>query len=364
MKKYWTTPKYKKQNVRKARRSLNRKLEFKDNVRLKNIKEQRLSKEEKKHKHQFEDKIKDYTKVRAPEDFSFKQNPEKVIQFINKIKGCFDRREKTFVMLESVKKIDYDAIVVLFSIMIRFKSQNIPFNGDFPAENNIRNILTQSGFFKNLLKRNFKDEDRYNVGENDHSLHTHAFKNVDSELSAKIIEQASKTIWGETRRCQGAQRTLLELMQNTNNHASFEKEGDKHWWLSVNHDKTNNRVSFSFVDYGVGVFSSLSNKQEGNKFFNSIEKMIERYKYGNNAELLRLILEGDLHKTVTGEHYRGKGLPGIKEALKRNQISNLVVVTNNVYSNAIDDNYKLLNVNFTGTFINWELNINNISCNA
>lgn len=364
MNKYWTKEKYKRYNTRHGKRSLQRKLSFKEYRRQKNISELGLSKEKKMHKHVFEDRLKGYKKVKAPEDFSFKGNPERVIGFLNKVKECFEKKQKIFVVLEAVKKIDFDAIVVLFSVMIRFKSQNIQFNGDFPKEKTARAILTKSGFFKNLFKH-FRDEDRYTVKtENDHTIHTHAFKNVDSELGAKIIEQASKTIWGEERRCQGAQRTLLELMQNTNNHASFEKEGDKHWWLSVNHDKKNKKVSFSFVDYGVGVFNSLSNKQEGNKFFKAIEKMVEKFNYGNNAELLKLILNGDLHRTVTGEYYRGKGLPGIREAMRRNQISNLVVVTNNVYANIANEEYKLLNSNFTGTFLNWELNINNISCNG
>jgi hypothetical protein len=362
--KYWTTDRYKRYNARHAKRSLQRRLSFKEYKRQKNTSEQGLSKEKKKHKHEFEDKLIGYKKVKAPEDFSFKGNPERVIEFLNKVKECFDKRQKIFVVLEAVKKIDFDAIVVLFSIMIRFKSQNIQFNGDFPKEKTAKTILTQSGFFKNLFKH-FRDEERYTVKtENDHSIHTHAFKNVDSELGAKIIQQASKTIWGEERRCQGAQRTLLELMQNTNNHASFEKEGDKHWWLSVNHDKKNKKVSFSFVDYGVGVFKSLTHKPEGSKFFNVLDKMVEKFKYGNNAELIKLVLNGELHKTVTGEHYRGKGLPGIREAMRRNQISNLVVVTNNVYANVANDEFKLLNSNFTGTFLNWELNINNISCNG
>jgi hypothetical protein len=364
MKKLWTLPKYKRLNKRRAERSWRRKIAFKEYKRLKNISEQGLGESEKKQKHEFEDTFKDYKKVKAPQIFSFRNNPDRVIEFLNKVKDCFDKKQKIFIRLDAVTIIDYDAIVVLFSIMIRFKSQGIKFNGDFPENKQAKEILTQSGFFKNLYKQ-FKEEDRYSVqAENEHGIHTHAFKNVDSELSAKIISQASRTIWGETRRCQGAQRTLLELMQNTNNHASFEKEGDKHWWLSVNHDKLNNKVSFSFVDYGVGVFRSLANKQEGSKFYNAIEKMLDRFKYGNNAELLKLILNGELHRTVTGEHYRGKGLPGIREAMKRNQISNLFVISNNVFSNVASEEYRLLDTSFTGTFISWELNIKNLSCNG
>jgi hypothetical protein len=252
---------------------------------------------------------------------------------------------------------------MLLSIMVRFKAKSIPFNGDFPDNAAAKEILNESGFFYNL-NRHFSDDDRYVVRTKlDNTIHTHAWKNVDAVLSAKLIEAASETIWGSQRRCQGVQRTMLELMQNTNNHAST-TQGERHWWLSVNHRKNEKKACCSFVDYGVGVFESLRKKPSGNKFFNALEKMYERFKYGNNAELLKLILNGDLHKTVTGENYRGKGLPGIAEALKRNQISNLHVITNDVFGDVGNQNYRLLGEKIAGTFIYWELNYNNTNCHG
>ncbi len=92
--------------------------------------------------------------------------------------------------------------------------------------------------------------------------------------------------------------------------------------------------------------------------------MRTRFKYGNNADLLNLILNGDLHRTVTGEHYRGKGLPGIAEAVKRNQISNLHIITNDVFGNVSKQDYRMLDSKITGTFIYWELNYDNVSCHG
>jgi hypothetical protein len=364
MKKLYTTNEFKQRNKRHARRSLERQLDFKEYQRAKNKAELGLSQQERKYQRQFADKYADYKHVKAPQDFTLIKNPEPVIEFITKLKEYFDKKQKVFIVLKDVKKMDYDAIVVLLSIMVRFKSQHIDFNGDFPEDKSARDILTESGFFKNLFKQ-FKDEDRYSIKQDhDNLIHTHAWKNVDSNLSATVIEQASKTVWGENRRCQGAQRALIELMLNTNNHASVDKEGDKHWWLSVNHRKKENKVTFSFVDYGVGVFNSLDNKQEGTKFYRAINKLKSAFGFSENAELLRLILQGELHKTVTGEHYRGKGLPGIFEALGRNSFSNLFIVTNNVYADVANGTFKNLNTNFNGTFLYWEINKSNISCNG
>lgn len=364
MKKVFTDPHFKVFNKARARKSLRRRLAFKAYRKQKNISELGLPKVRVKHKREYDDKTKSYTHVKAPNNFTFIGNPEETISFINKLKDCYDNSKKAFVVLKDVRTIDYDAVVVLLSIMVRFKAKKVSFNGDFPDDTTAKNVIHESGFFLNLNKY-FKDEERYYVkNKNWNTIYTHAWKNVDAALGARIIEDAAKTIWNEKRRCQGAQRTLLELMQNTNNHAAFGKEGEKHWWISVNHRAKERKVCFSFVDYGVGVFESLSQKQEGNKFFQALDKMYEKFKYGGNEDLLPLILSGELHKTVTREHYRGKGLPGVAEALKRKQISNLHIITNDVYCNVDKGEYKKLSNKFSGTFIYWELDQNSASCNA
>lgn len=300
------------------------------------------------------------TKVKAPEVLSFVRNPEEVCQFIAQLRECFDKRKPVWVVLKHVTEIDYDGITVLLSVMVRFKSMQIEFNGDLPLDTAVRKTLEDSKFFDHLLKGTFRDTDAYDLTGKS-SILTHAMRTVDSELGEKIIESATQTVWGEKRRCPGVQRTFIELMQNTNNHASLEKEGDKHWWLSVKHIKEQNRVAFSFVDYGVGVFYNLRNKPQGNKFFRSLERLFERFHYGNDAEVLKLIFLGELHKTASGKPFRGKGLPGVYEALRRNKLSNLAMITNNVYFHSNGDEYRILKNEFQGTFIYWELTPQNTS---
>lgn len=357
MKKLYTTEKYKRRNKIRAKNSLKRQLAFKEYKRQKNISELGLSEPELEHKRKFEDPFKDYKKIHAPSKLSFIENSTEVVEFIDKLKKHYDLKSKVFVVLKDVKEISYDAIVVLLSIMVKFKSNKIKFNGDFPEDPEARKILDESQFLKYLFQQ-FKESDRYSLGQKS-SIHTHAWKDVDSELGSELIRQASKTIWGEERRCQGVQRTLIELMLNTNNHADDEKKGEKHWWISVHHDKENEKVSFAFIDFGVGVFTSLNNKRDGSKFFGVLEKVKERYKYGNNADLLELILDGTVHKTATNKPYHGKGLPGINMALNRDQISNLNIITNNVHANIENSDFKIMPNSFSGTFVYWEVNKTN-----
>jgi len=300
-----------------------------------------------------------YKKVKAPSHFSLVNNPEETIEFLSTLKKQFDSRSKTFVVLKDVATLDDDAIVLLLSIMVRFKSQGVAFNGDYPNHGAARAKLVGSGFIPNLMRK-FKDEDRYVISTQDvESIHTHARKNVDAVLSNQIIGKASKFLWSELKRCQGVQRTMIELMLNTNNHAAI-SPGEKHWWLSLSYDEVARKVKFSFVDYGVGIFTSLSGKKEGSKFFGILQAMKNAFSPKDNGETLRHILNGELHRTATNQDFRGKGLPGIKQAQDRGWISNLHVVTNDVYASVAEDRYYTLKKPFMGTFIHWELTTENL----
>ncbi|UTC97551.1 hypothetical protein E4N83_04525 [Treponema denticola] len=361
MKKLYKEEKYKKYNLKHAKKQNIKCLNFKKHLKHRNRIVNYLSKPIRREKLKDKKIKKFYSIIQAPEIFSFISNTEDMIQFVDQLEANLNAKVKTWVRLKNIKKIEYDAIVVLLSIMVNFKSNKIKFNGDYPENTEIHSILIKSGFIQNLFSP-FNIEDRYNINTKEDGIHTHAYKDVDACLGSKLIKEASITVWQEERRCQGVQRVLLELMQNTNNHAKIGVEGEKHWWLSVNHVKEEHKVIFSFIDYGVGVFKNLENKPRQSKFFGWKEKMSIKYLFKDNCDILKLILEGKLHETVTNKHYRGKGLPGIFQSLERNSISKLVIITNDVYAIPGDNKYIKLKKNFNGTFVYWELNENNRSC--
>ncbi len=305
-----------------------------------------------------------YSRVKAPETLSIIKNPAGVLKFVSLLSTNLQQRKKTFVDLRKVIDLTYGGLVILLAIMVKFKSNKIKFNGSFPAKKEADRLLHRSGFFDNLYNTKFRQQEQYEIiSKKSDGIITHADKRVSSVLANKLIGEASMTIWGEKRKCQGVQRTLIELMLNTNNHADIYKPGEKHWWLSVEHHPQQKMVSFSFLDFGVGIFTNLANKPSNSKWFNFKEKIRSRLKYGNNAEILRLILQKDLHKTVTGKSYRGKGLPSIAESAKKGHISNLHIITNDVFCNYDEDIYEIMSVPFSGTFVYWELCHDNSNTN-
>lgn len=301
-------------------------------------------------------------KICAPVNFSFNKNTNEVIEFISKIEILYKNGKGVYVDLRRVEYIDYGSIVSLLSILIQFRRKRININGNFPVDKGCEKILRESGFIYNLFS-NKMDNERYCIENGGHnSITTYGWKKVDTALSAKIIQESSMTIWHDERRCQGVQRCIGELMLNTNNHARPGHKGALNWWLYVNHDAERKIVSFAFVDFGIGIFESLKNKPSDSKFFGWIEKVKNKIFNVDNGKILKMIMSGEFHSTVTGKYYRGKGLPGIAEAFKRNQLSNLLIVSNNAIGDLAKDEYTVIDSSFNGTYIYWELNEKNEYC--
>lgn len=295
----------------------------------------------------------------APSNFSLLDNTEEVISFINEVDACYARKRNLYIIMTDVEIIAYGAIIVLLSKLVHFKAKKIFVNGNFPKNREAKKVLKESGFIE-YLYLDIKNQDEY-VFEK--KICTHANKIAEPALTAQIIANASKELWGKEKRCLGVQRVFLELMQNTNNHAS-NIQGEKHWWTSFAHVKNEkeNKICFSFIDYGVGIFSSLENKKEG-KFLGIIDKITRLFGSVDHAKMLEMLLHGDIHKiadkTKTNKPYRGKGLPGIYGAMENNDISNLQIISNDAYANVSHNKYLNLNNKLAGTYVYWELNIYN-----
>ena len=305
---------------------------------------------------QKEEEIK-YNTIYAPNVFSLISNEEEVLGFIDIVRDYYKKGLPVFINMDAVSVLGNGAILLLLANMIQFRSHGIPFNGSKPNDSSLRNKLEKSGFFKYLYRRLTKSDD-YNVGSPDSIIYTHAQKEVDAAMADIIIEHASTTVWGQKRRCPGIQRMLVELMHNTNNHAGRNK-GEKHWWISTNKDEVGQTVTISFMDFGRGIFDSLDNKHPDDIFYGWKDIFFKFFPFADTSEkIMKLILEGQLHKTCTKEYFRGKGLPGIYDAFMAGRIGKLKIISNRVYADVENGVYRLLDHNMHGTFISCEINHN------
>jgi hypothetical protein len=382
MKRYWHDPHHKRMSRKLGEKLQLRRRRLDAHRRNQRRKSEGISKEERRVLNEFKHLPIPARYPKAPNQMCFLRNPEEMAAFIGQLKMCLERRVPVFVDIRDVEELELNAITVLLAVMVQFTSRGIKFNGNMPVRPEVLQRLKESRFFEHLnaqsasldIRRrrqseqpgyfhqmNSINQQRESYDFPGSSIYTHGKRFVDSEFSQSLIDEAAKTIWGEPRRCTGLQRTFIELMQNTNNHASLHKSGEQHWWISLQHLKEDHKVVFCFVDFGIGVFESLAKKPPSNIFYRAIDKLKEVFRVTRNEQILKLIFEGELHKTVTGNYYRGKGLPGIYNVQQKDQVSKLSMITNDVYFTSADDQYRRLKTGFSGTFISWELSRQNDS---
>ena len=344
MKKYQKKEKYKKYNKRHSKKLFKRKQEYKK------WKQGIFKKRNKKNRT-------GYFTVDIPGEFTLLSNTSVVLKKINEIRELLKNNKKTFINLKKVNKIDNGSITVLLSIMTEYKLKHIDFNGNFPTNDNARILLLASGFFEHLSRKVvndklFNESSKYVYGKKNQIV-TKPGKEVYPDFAKEICESVSKTLKHKEVTSKGLYKILIELMHNTNNHANISDEGKELWWLTVHHDKTKSKVSFIFLDLGVGIFKSLQNKKLDSKW-GLISKIVKDRQDSNN-NILEKILKGEIHKTVTELPNRGKGLNGIYEVNKRKQIKNLYIITNDVFANIDKSEYKIIDCKFDGTFVYWEI---------
>lgn len=284
----------------------------------------------------------------APPNFSFSSNENGVLKYIGLLEKYLNEGKTVFVKLNHILNIDQEAVILLLGIMAEFKSANIEFNGNFPLSLNAKKILINSGFLKQLYPHN----QQFSFGSKQ-GIYTHGNKIYDEMSCSEALSDALICVFGERRRSQGARRVLLEAMKNTIAHAS-PNSNKRHWWLSFNRDEKNNKLIVSMLDYGVGIFESLSTESDENPGFTWYQKT---FSLGfTNPTILKKIMDGELvgiSRTRKSKH--GTGLPGMKSALQNQFISKLVIVSNDVYADVSENIYRHLNAKFNGTLVQFEI---------
>lgn len=352
MKKKWQSTKFIRYNKRHAIKQNAKRLEYKEWKRKKNYHEINMS-EKKRHIERG-----GYNIVSMPADFRFLSNTVEILKKIELVRKNYNQKKATFIELNQVVEIDAGSISVLLSVMIDFSLHKIKFNGDFPTDSVAKKILIESGFLKELYRDNvsksiYDKNSKFVIGVD--KIITIPRKSVVPSVIQDFSDLVSRKLWDNKKVSKGLHRVMVELMHNTENHADSEQRGTLPWWVTVSFDKTENRFRFAFLDYGIGIFDSLKIKYPNSKF-EFLKKIIKIYGNNDNSNILRGILKGELHRTVTGKENRGKGLPGIYKTLERNQISNLVIISNNVYADVDNDNFITNKFDFKGTFVSWEIN--------
>ena len=343
--------------TRRAHRKARRKATIKDQkrrIRRAECEQNFLLNQQKKKiaKRYFEkNKYRKYKTRNAPDNFSVIDNCEEVVRFINKLRKDYHNKRKVFVNLEQVTKVTNESLCLLVSNMMLFRDGRVDFNGNFPRNAIASKVIMESGFLETLYnKRGVRS-----VNNVSSPIYTHSANKSNADIADAIILSCSKFLWNVECNCGGVYNAFIELMANTIEHAD-EIEGRQKWWVTATKDKVNEKVTFSFLDYGRGIISTLTSANQ-KRHKSIVEKLLSKW-LGNEAMLLREVMEGAL--TISekeGSHY-GNGLNSIYQDMEDGQLDNIVIISNNVFADVKNGEYHKMSESFPGTFVSWEINKN------
>jgi hypothetical protein len=331
MKKLYTTNKYKKHNTAKSKKRFKHKIKRKD--RKYNPYRTSFGRRAQKKK-----QIKN---IPAPLKFSLIENTEATLEYFKSAKTELTKGYPINFDISNIETLTSDAIALQIA---RIKDENFHFNngilGNAPNDPKLKELFLQSGFYHYVNTRGQKPEGKNKL------IH----KITDNKVEPKIAKEACINGLLHTFGCDDIfdplYDILIEIMQNTNNHAG-ETRGVYDWWLHVYNDPISQTSKYTFLDLGFGIFESLPVKTFKRKIGEAVGLQ-------HNADLVKPLFAGEI-KSRTARPERGKGIPQVFESSQDKAFKKFYLISNDVKVDMKSMNITKLRNNFSGTLFYWEL---------
>jgi hypothetical protein len=269
------------------------------------------------------------------------RNPEETIEFLwdfeQKARKC-----NISLDLRQISAITIETITALIAVVRRLR--HIQISGNLPSDPGCQTILVQSGFFEHVKRlQPLPQADRGKMAHKES-------KKVEGKSAQELIHRVTSVLHGNPRPCQPAYRALIECMSNTFDHAARTQFEIETWWATAYADPTNRLACFAFLDTGVGIFRSVK-LSTIRRAYEAVRQAIGLH---DDCVILREMLRGEV-ESRTGLKYRGKGLPSMYNALNAGRLRTLIIVSNKVYANVGQNDFHLLEQEFRGTLLYWEV---------
>ncbi len=295
---------------------------------------------------------------RCPKIFSFLKNPVETTEFFNSIlrfvMDSKNAKKILFMDLSAIADLTIDALMYLLAIVNNLNKKfnsNTMIAGNIPNNPNVQKLFNESGFDKFVR---YKGELEVTASNN---IQIATGTKCNNALVKRIVDFVCEKSYTAPRNISFLYNMIMELMSNTNKHAyNDERLLEPCWYLFVNYDENSNIVSFSFMDTGEGIPSTVRKTffEKLGKSFQSKKSKIE-YRYVVSA------LNGEM-RTATNLKYRGKGLPKIREICSNNQIQNMRIITNKADVLVETNDYKAHDMRdaLKGTLYYWQIDIDEL----
>jgi len=275
----------------------------------------------------------------APTNFSFINNTQEVLGYIRRGRDILKYRKSILFDISKIQVLTPDVIPLLISHIkdVNF-TNNIPINGNGPANENFRKIFTESGFYNHVRSKN-----KFKTSENN-IMHRESNFKVMPEIAGEAVNMIiTKRAFDETY-IEALYNIFIELMSNTHHHANLKKFGTSKWWLYLYVDPSTMEISISFLDLGVGIFKSLIVKSY-------LKRLGKNIKLVDNGSLVKDLLEGNIQSRIEHDReIRGKGIPQIIKYASLECFDDFYLITNDVKIDLKRNTWEKMNESLVGTF--------------
>lgn len=278
--------------------------------------------------------------IPAPSKFSFLFNTNKSLEFFYTMQDSIRRGFTSIILdLRHVTEMSGDVLVYIISLDNIFKKsgKKISIKIKVPKNHDLKYLLMTCGltkYFEANIKEHIDEANIFkicdkNSNENDGIICANA---VDFCQKYYRVRQDFFYFYN----------SLAELMTNTDQHAYPKNASISNWYLYAH--KVESGVAFYFFDNGKGILKTAKKKL--------LEKL-QKITFGLDPKnLLESTLNGEF-RSQTGKKYRNKGLPEIHKFLTGKNITNAIILTNNIFADLTLGKSKKLEYNFEGSFFIW-----------
>lgn len=274
--------------------------------------------------------------IKLPAFFSLRGvNLKESVNAINKL--IYYKNKTLSLDFSEIKEMSKGELLVLYAQLEKsiLTNQNKIYRiGKLPSEKNVKSLLKTSEKIFHINKQISISE----ISEPDKE------KLLNPNLIDLIVKDLKKI--GIKEYFTPFYEFLTELIGNAVEHGIENK--NINWWLTQEIDTKKRTIKFSFVDMGSGIINT--HKKAGLPF---------KYYFLNDSKIVLDAFKGTLGSS-TKQSNRGKGLPQLMSMIENEYISNLVLITNNVYLRYENGVFvEASNPNFIGTYFSWSIDQNN-----
>ncbi len=290
-----------------------------------------------------------------PEHFSIIDNPAESIRCLNAFKSALLSGTPLYLNAEGVRTITIDTLLSVLAQMNAQKTKKLLYSvgGNFPRSEPAQTTFRDSGFLDYVnSKTNAFPESRDIIQIKAGSL-------ADPDIAKQLCDFSIQKLKMSKIQTSGLYNIVIEIIINSVMHAYEHEFKYNRWYCYAQYDREKDEIGFTMLDTGLGIPETVR-KNHGERIIKSVANLARGMGATASplvdAELIVSALRGEF-RTKTGESFRGKGLPTVREFAESGYIENLTIVSSSGYVSYDPQGSKLLALSepLVGTLFFWKM---------